>query len=132
MSPARSIRWPSQAWAALLIACLVYPRIVAAEIAVDSTAAPADTAARADSSAQQDSIKIPQPDSVMRLLEKRAGPLGEKVIYSGEKITFFPSKNVVLIRGQASVESGPQRVSSDSLIATIATPERFLSAARHS
>jgi len=86
-------------------------------MAVDSTAAPADTAARADSSAQQDSIKIPQPDSVMRLLEERAGPLGEKIIYSGEKITFFPSKNVMLIRGQACVESGPQRVSSDSLIA---------------
>ena len=53
----------------------------------------------------------------MRLLESRAGPLGEKIIYSGEKITFFPGKNVILIRGQACVENGPQRVSSDSLIA---------------
>jgi len=53
----------------------------------------------------------------MRLLEKRAGPGGEKIVYSGEKITFFPGKNVMLIRGQASVESPPQHVSSDSLIA---------------
>lgn len=74
----------------------------------DSTAAPDSLAAR---------IGIPGQDSTMRALTAQAGRESEKIIYSGERITFFTRNGVIILGGQAEVEQGAQKVSADSLIA---------------
>ncbi|RLB12486.1 MAG: hypothetical protein DRG82_17005, partial [Deltaproteobacteria bacterium] len=55
--------------------------------------------AEVDSTRQKEPVSIPQPDSLMRRLERMITPGGEKISYSGERITFFPLRNVVLIQG---------------------------------
>ncbi|HUU27005.1 MAG TPA: putative LPS assembly protein LptD [archaeon] len=81
----------------------------------DSAAVHLDSLTAADSALR--AVSVPEPDSMMRTLRDSAPLSAEKIIYAGESITFYPGKNVIVIQGQASVESGRQKLAADSLIA---------------
>ncbi|MBN2287992.1 MAG: LPS-assembly protein LptD [Candidatus Glassbacteria bacterium] len=96
-----------------LVPGLCLPAAGLARQSADSTAASA-----ADSAGPQEpSLKIPEPDSVMNSLLAGHAPAGGSVEYSGEHFIFLPGRSVVLIRGQASVKSGGQVVTADTMIA---------------
>jgi len=84
-----------------------------AQTAADSIAAvAADTAGPTEPP-----LKIPEPDSIMRALLGRGPVPGGTLEYSGESFIFLPRRSVVLIQGQASVKSGDQVVTADTMIA---------------
>ena len=88
----------------------------------DSTISPVtadlDSTTTADTIAV-DSLRIiiPAADSLMNALKKSRGMAGSALEYSGEKLIFYPDREVVVIRGQATVISAGQTVNADSVIA---------------
>jgi len=113
---------------AILFGLLLVPARNSPARSPDTTAAPADSLAAADSAGGKHSVQIPQPDSLMRLLEERSRTKAEKIVYSAEKIIFFPRKNVLLLQGQATVTSAARQIETDSMIAyNRSTGEIFVS-----
>ncbi len=110
------------------LCCLLFiavrPRPAAAQAAGDSAAA-----ACADSAGlKTPSMKVPEPDSVMKSLLGRGPVTDGTLVYSGESFTFLPRRSVVLIQGQAEVKSGSRLVTADTMIAfNQATGEVFVS-----
>ncbi|MEA2064242.1 MAG: hypothetical protein U9P14_11125, partial [Gemmatimonadota bacterium] len=108
-----------------LLAALWFP------VSVTAQQEGADTSlAASGADSLEPSMQIPEPDSLMKSL-LRAHPgraAGETIIYSGENLTFYPRRNVMLIRGQAEVQNAAQVVRADTMIAyNRATGDVFVS-----
>lgn len=89
-----------------------------ADSSITPTVINSDSASGADTLAT-DSVRIaiPAADSLMNALKKSRGPLSGALEYSGETLVFYPDREIVVIRRQATVVSAGQTVNADSVIA---------------